>query len=169
MEYYVAKQDKRAEKTDIKIEEEDYNKGEAIVIKTNLKKDYSDYTEYKYLKETHYIVSESLKKALEMYVIELKTIPIVIIDEKNTKKQKLFYIINPEEKDYLSENLKEEKNIEKIILKKELQKNEISKKEHIFIVKNEHQKHLILSLELVESILRRGITGINFEEIEWVK
>lgn len=105
------------------------------------------------------IVSEKLKVLLEKYDENIFFRPIVFQDV-NKRKQSLYWIAVFEELDCLSKESEFNKNgtIKKLVINKELANGY-----RIFTLKGTMEKLIIITLDLAESILRRGYVGIEIK------
>lgn len=108
------------------------------------------------------LISEKLYKILRFY--DSDTIyKVVVLTNIDLKRQEVYRLMVPETENYLSEKTVYLKNgiIDKIVLKKELNPHR-----RIFYVTEGITHHLIVTEDVLESILSRDSVGIKYEEVE---
>lgn len=116
------------------------------------------------LTEPTLMVSSALKKVLFLYneAIEAKSVKLFAVEDEIDIAPE-YWILNVPDVDCLSDEVKFQPNgtAEKLILKR----NAIGK-EDVFKVRGTLENFIIISTAVVESILRRKLYGIGFEEVE---
>lgn len=172
MNYYIISQDKRIDNfvnpmgiskiiTKEMLEEENlYKINEAPVsinIEENEKSEYMDFIESPYP-----IVSDKLKVLLKKYDENIFFKPVVFNNIKKMK-QTLYWIIVPETLDCLStkSEFNKDDTIKRLVID---DKKAFPYK--IFKVNGLRENFIIITLDVVESILRRDFQGIKFEKLE---
>nr|WP_302597024.1 DUF1629 domain-containing protein [uncultured Cellulosilyticum sp.] len=111
-----------------------------------------------------YMASEVVQGVLDMYEDELISKKVVII-HKETQREEIYYHIITDHIEALSEKaLFYPDGLEKKII---LDREKIGD-HHVFQLKDVKGVYLIVSLAVVESLLRRQVQGILFEEVEVV-
>ncbi len=115
-----------------------------------------------YLESPYPMVSDNLKKLLKKYDANIFFKPLVFNDIKN-EKQTLYWLMVPETIKCLSEKSAFNKNetAKKIIIN---EKKATPFK--IFKPKETLETFIIVTLDVAESILRRGFTGMTFIQLE---
>lgn len=173
MKYFVLKQDRNLENaieiedfnnsqkmTLLKEDEEKYKDSTNVPVKGNKNSVYPDFIQAPVL-----LVSDELHKIFNSYENTI-VYKIAVFSDLKMEKQKVYRLVLPELLDVLSDNAIYLKNgwIDKIVLE--------SKKigdYNIFQIKAGVDYYFIVSLDVVESMLKRGLfTGIKFEEVEVV-
>lgn len=109
-----------------------------------------------------FLMSDDLKNIIEKYNanIYFKTIPLIDLQHE---RQKNYCLPIFEELDALSEE--SEFNMDKSVIKKIVLDSKKIKGKKIFKIKNEFKTLIVVRLDVAESILRRGFTGIKLEKL----
>lgn len=166
MDYFILSQDRRikgfvnySDVKNLKIKEILQDKITPISLQVNNEKDY-DYLDI--IEGDITIVSEKLKVLLEKYDENIFFRPLVFQDLEK-QKQSLYWISVFEEVDCVSDKSEFNKNgtIKKLVINKEKAKGY-----RIFTIKGTLEKIIVVSLDLAESILRRGFLGIKINKIK---
>jgi hypothetical protein len=171
MKYFILKQDRNLENaieiegfnnsqkiTLLKEDQEKYKDCSNVPVKGNENSVYPDLIQAPVL-----LVSDELHKIFKLYENTI-VYKIAVFSNLEMKKQKVYRLVLPELLDALSDKSVYLKNgwIDKIILD--------SKKigdYNIFQIEAGLDYYFIVSLDVVESMLKRGVfTGIKFEEVE---
>lgn len=171
MKYFILKQDRNLENaieiegfnnsqkmTLLKEDEDKYKDSTNVPVKGNENSIYPDLIQAPVL-----LISDELHKLFKLYESTI-IYKIAVFTNLELKKQRVYRLVLPELLDALSDESIYLKNgwIDKIVLN--------SKKigdYNIFQIKAGVDHYFIVSLDVVESMLKRGIfTGIKFEEVE---
>ncbi|SFA80060.1 imm11 family protein [Clostridium frigidicarnis] len=109
-----------------------------------------------------FLMSDDLKNIIEKYDanIYFKTIPLIDLQHE---RQKNYCLPIFEELDALSEE--SEFNMDRSVIKKIVLDSKKIKGKKIFKIKNEFKTLIVVRLDVAESILRRGFTGIKLEKL----
>lgn len=111
-----------------------------------------------------YMISDKIKEIIDSYEDDL-ILQNVIMIHKESQKQYRYYQILMDQVEAQSERMEYYPDgLEKKII---LDKEKIAQ-HHIFLLKNSGMKHPLVSLALMESLLRRNVSGVIFEEAEVV-
>ncbi|MEJ8553215.1 hypothetical protein [Tepidibacter sp. Z1-5] len=120
----------------------------------------SIYTDF--IENPVFLISKELKKVFEMHEHTLiyKTVVLSNIEQQI---QKVYHMVLTDIIDAISEKTTYYKNNweENIVLDKSKIQNH-----NIFQIKGVTKNYFIVSLDVAESILRRGFVGVSFEEVE---
>ena len=111
-----------------------------------------------------FLISEMFKKVLDMYKIKMTYKQIVLL-EKEYKYVNLYYLPILREVECISDKtefIKYTNNVKKLIL----HRNKIGKRDILFKVVIHNKDYVVVRMDLIESILRRGAKGIKLEKIE---
>ncbi|BCZ45184.1 hypothetical protein psyc5s11_12510 [Clostridium gelidum] len=171
MKYFVLKQDRNLENA---IEIEDFNNSQKMILLKEDEEKYKDCTNVPikgknsgiypdFIQAPVLLISDDLHKIFKLYENTI-IYKIAVFTNLELKKQKVYRLVLPELLDALSEKAIYFKNgwIDKIVLD--------SKKigdYNIFQIKAGVDYYFIVSLDVVESMLKRGtFTGVKFEEVE---
>ncbi|OOM76179.1 hypothetical protein CLPUN_27920 [Clostridium puniceum] len=171
MKYFILRQDRILENaieiegfnnskkmTLLKVDEDKYRDCTNVPVKGNENSVYPDLIQAPVL-----LVSDELHKVFNLYENTI-IYKIAVFSDLKLKKQKVYRLVLPDLLDALSDNTIYLKNgwVDKIVLD--------SKKiedYNIFQIKAGVDYYFIVSLDVVESMLKRNLfVGINFEEIE---
>ncbi|MBU3104331.1 hypothetical protein [Clostridium gasigenes] len=171
MKYFILKEDRNLENaieiegfnnsqkmTLLKEDQEKYKDCANIPVKGNENSIYPDFIQAPVL-----LVSDELHKIFKLYENTI-VYKIAVFTDLEREKQKLYRLVLPELLEALSDKTIYLKNgwIDKITL----DSNKIGDY-NIFQIKAGVDYYFIVSLDVVESMLKRGIfTGIKFEEVE---
>lgn len=111
------------------------------------------------LTKPFFLISLMVRKVTQMYdpLIDMKE--VILLDAKR-KESKLYFLPILEEVECLEHDFLVSGKAEDILLDYEIIKNKT-----IFTVKGKHGRYIVGSLEWVESLLKRGATGIGLQEI----
>ena len=173
MKYFVLKQDRNLENA---IEIEDFNNSQKMTLLKEDEEKYKDCTNVpiKGNKNSVYpdliqapvlLISDKLHKLFKLYENTV-VYKIAVFSDLESKKQKVYRLVLPELLDALSDKAVYFKNgwIDKIVL----DADKIGDC-NIFQIKAGVDYYFIVSLDVVESMLKRGLfVGIKFEEVEVV-
>lgn len=109
-----------------------------------------------------FLISEKIKEVVKLYDKKLKMKQIILIEAKESEMG-VYYLPIFNGVDCLAEesNIESRKIEEKIILKKEK-----IKEKPIFKVGGVKERYIVVRMDLVESILKRDIRGINLIEVK---
>jgi hypothetical protein len=109
-----------------------------------------------------YMVSEKIKNILELYDEEL-IFKTVLLTNLEAKTQELYYHMVTDHIEGLSDQTTFHKNglENKIVLDFEKVKDQ-----RVFQLKDSKKHNLFMRLDVVESLLRRNVIGLIFEEVE---
>jgi len=173
MKYFVLKQDRNLENaieiesfnnsqkmTLLKEDEEKYKDSTNVPVKGNENSVYPDLIQAPVL-----LVSDELHKIFKLYENTI-VYKIAVFSDLKMQKQKVYRLVLPELLDALSDKAIYFKNgwIDKIVL----DSDKIGDY-NIFQIKAGVDHYFIVSLDVVESMLKRGLfVGIKFEEVEVV-
>ncbi|SDP16515.1 hypothetical protein [Clostridium gasigenes] len=170
MKYFILKQDKNLENaieiegfnnskrmTLLKENENKFKESTNVPVKGNENSVYPDFIQAPVL-----LVSDALHKVFNLYENTI-IYKIAVFSDLEMKKQKVYRLVLPDLLDVLSDKTLYLKNgwVDKIVLD--------SKKigdYNIFEIKVGVDYYFIVSLDVVESILKRKFIGIKFEEVE---
>lgn len=170
MQYFVMKQDKRVENIItfpdfpgdkhavlLKDQAETFNDITTLFVEGHSDKIYPDFIE-----NPVFLVSEELKKVLEMYdsTLIFKT---VVLSNVKEQTQKVYWLVLTDILDALSEKTEFYKNgwEKRVVI------DEKKVKEHkIFQIKGLQKNELFIHLDVAESILRRNFKCIKLKKIE---
>lgn len=117
-----------------------------------------------FIKSPVYMVSAMAKKVIELYEDEVEFKKIILI-HKEEEKQMVYYHLLLREMEALHEKTSYYPN--------GMEKHMVLSKEKIgahnaFLLSDSLKKNPVVSQEVVESLLRRHVTGIKFKEVEVV-
>lgn len=173
MKYFVLKQDRTLENaieiegfnnsqkmTLLKEDEEKYNDSSTVYVKGNENSIYPDLIQAPVL-----LISDELHKLFKLYENTI-IYKIAVFTNLEMETQKVYRLVLPELLDALSDKAVYFKNgwIDKIVL----DSSKIGDY-NIFQIKAGVDYYFIVSLDVVESMLKRGLfVGIKFEEVEVV-
>ncbi|MBB6624509.1 hypothetical protein H7E67_13800 [Clostridium gasigenes] len=170
MKYFILKQDKNLENaieiegfnnskrmTLLKENENKFKESTNVPVKGNENSVYPDFIQAPVL-----LVSDALHKVFNLYENTI-IYKIAVFSDLEMKKQNVYRLVLPDLLDVLSDKTLYLKNgwVDKIVLD--------SKKigdYNIFEIKVGVEYYFIVSLDVVESILKRKFIGIKFEEVE---
>ncbi|MBU3107993.1 hypothetical protein [Clostridium gasigenes] len=170
MKYFILKQDKNLENaieiegfnnskrmTLLKENENKFKESTNVPVKGNENSVYPDFIQAPVL-----LVSDALHKVFNLYENTI-IYKIAVFSDLEMKKQNVYRLVLPDLLDVLSDKTIYLKNgwVDKIVLD--------SKKigdYNIFEIKVGVEYYFIVSLDVVESILKRKFIGIKFEEVE---
>ena len=170
MKYFILKQDKNLENaieiegfnnskrmTLLKENENKFKESTNVPVKGNENSVYPDFIQAPVL-----LVSDALHKVFNLYENTI-IYKIAVFSDLEMKKQNVYRLVLPDLLDVLSDKTLYLKNgwVDKIVLD--------SKKigdYNIFEIKVGVDYYFIVSLDVVESILKRKFIGIKFEEVE---
>ncbi|OOM11723.1 hypothetical protein [Clostridium saccharobutylicum] len=171
MKYFVLKQDRNLENaieiegfnnsqkmTLLKADEDKYKDSTNVPVHGNENSIYPDLIQAPVL-----IISDELHKLFKLYEHTI-VYKIAVFSDLKRKKQKVYRLVLPELLDALSDKSVFFKNgwIDKIVLD-----DEKIGDYNIFQIKAGVDYYFIVSLDVVESMLKRGLfVGIKFEEVE---
>ncbi|MBU3215194.1 hypothetical protein [Clostridium estertheticum] len=170
MKYYILKQDRNLENA---IKLVDFNNSQKMMLLKDNENDFKDITNMpvsgkefsvypEFLQAPVLLVSDELHEIFKWYenTIIYKT---VVFTNMQLKTQKIYKLVLSDLLDVLSDKTTYLKNgdIDKIVL----DSNKIGVY-NIFSIKAGLGDYFIVSLDVVESILKRASTGIKFEEVE---
>lgn len=110
------------------------------------------------------LVLPRVKEVIKMYREVCFMKEIVLFDQQNEKMQ-LYYLPVFDETNQIQLVTYRYKEGACVSWDKQRRKEEIPIKKHIFWVREGDKRHTILSLDLAESLIRRGITGLGLEEV----
>jgi hypothetical protein len=172
MKYFIMKEDMEISK---KIEMEDFKTREKLELTKEGFEDLKDFitifvkgdkksTYVDFIEAPMNIVSEKVRNVFEMYenTILYKT---VILSNVREEEQEIYRVILTEVLDCISEKTMYYKNGVEIEEEIVLIKEKIGEY-NVFQIQGKASRYIILSLEVVESMLRRGIVGVKFVEIK---
>ena len=171
MKYFVLKQDRNLENA---IEIENFNNSQKMTLLKEDQEKYEDCTNVPvkgnensvypdFIQAPVLLVSDELHKIFKLYESTI-VYKIAVFSDFKMEKQRVYRLVLPELLDALSEKAIYFKNgwIDKIVL----DSNKIGDY-NIFQIKAGVDYYFIVSLDVVESMLKRGtFTGIKFEEVE---
>lgn len=173
MKYFILKQDRNLENaieikdfnnsqkmTLLKKDEEKYKDSTNVPVKGNENSIYPDFIQAPVL-----LISDELHKLFKLYENTI-VYKIAVFSDLEMETQKVYRLVLPELLDALSDKAVFFKNgwIDKIVL----DSNKIGNY-NIFQIKAGVDYYFIVSLDVVESMLKRGVfVGIKFEEVEVV-
>lgn len=109
-----------------------------------------------------YMISEKVQPVFDMYEDELIFKKVMLINKEVQSQKKYFHVVTDHIEGLSDKTLFYPDGREKKII---LEASKIYP-HHIFQLKNVKGNYLIVSLPVVESLLRRKVQGILFEEIE---
>ncbi|MCI7791970.1 MAG: hypothetical protein MR531_14550 [Lachnospiraceae bacterium] len=110
------------------------------------------------------LVKENVKDILHIYDEQIKGKPIkVFAYEQEVSTAPTYWLLNYEEVDCLSEKVVVNPNGE--LRELILNKRKIQNKD-VFRVKGTHGNYIVVSLAVVESMLRRQVYGVGFEKVK---
>lgn len=171
MKYFILKQDRNLENaieiegfnnsqkmTLLKADEDKYKDSTNVLVHGNENSIYPDLIQAPVL-----IISDELHKLFKLYENTV-VYKIAVFSDLKRKKQKVYRLVLPELLDALSDKSVFFKNgwIDKIVLD-----DEKIGDYNIFQIKAGVDYYFIVSLDVVESMLKRGLfVGIKFEEVE---
>lgn len=173
MKYFILKQDRNLENA---IEIEGFNNSQKMTLLKEDEDKYKDCTNVPVIGNENSIypdliqapvllVSDELHKIFNLYENTV-VYKIAVFSDLKLKKQKVYRLVLPDLLDALSDKTIYLKNgwVDKIILDSEKVGNY-----NIFQVKAGVDYYFIVSLDVVESMLKRNLyVGIKFEEVEVV-
>lgn len=173
MKYFILKQDRNLENA---IEIEGFNNSQKMTLLKEDEDKYKDCTNVPVIGNENSIypdliqapvllVSDELHKIFNLYENTV-VYKIAVFSDLKLKKQKVYRLVLPDLLDALSDKTTYLKNgwVDKIILASEKVGNY-----NIFQVKAGVDYYFIVSLDVVESMLKRNLyVGIKFEEVEVV-
>lgn len=171
MRYFIIKQDQNLSHS---IQLRDFNMGGAHKILYKEEADQlndmsmlyilgnADYVYPDFIENPVYLISEKIQKVFDMYQDDL-IFKKVILTNKEEQTQQLYYNLLTDHVAALSEKtqLYPDGRAKEIILD-----GSKIKDYRIFQLKQSLSNYLIVSLEVVESLLRREVIGIQFHELE---
>jgi hypothetical protein len=173
MKYFILKQDRNLENaieiesfnnsqkmTLLKEDQEKYKDSTNVPVKGNENSVYPDLIQAPIL-----LVSDELHKIFKLYENTV-VYKIAVFSDLKMQKQKVYRLVLPELLDALSDKAVYFKNgwIDKIVLDSGKIGNY-----NIFQIKAGVDYYFVVSLDVVESMLKRGLfVGIKFEEVEVV-
>lgn len=173
MKYFILKQDKNLENTIeiegfnnsqkmtlLKEDEEKYKDSTNVPVKGNENSIYPDLIQAPVL-----LVSDELHKIFKLYENTI-VYKIAVFSDLEMETQKVYRLVLPELLDALSDKTVFFKNgwVDKMILDADKIRDY-----NIFQIKAGVDYYFIVSLDIVESMLKRGLfAGIKFEEVEVV-
>lgn len=170
MNYFILKQDRNLENSIeidgfnnsqkmilLKEDESKFRDATNVIVKGNKNSIYPDFIQAPVL-----LVSEELHKLFQWYE-ESIIYKIAVFSNLELKTQNVYRLVLTDIIDALSDKCIYEKNgwIKKLVLDKE----KIGEY-NIFQVKAGVECYFIVSLDVAESILKRGFIGIKFQEVE---
>jgi hypothetical protein len=170
MKYFILKQDRNLENS---IEIEGFNDSQKAVLLKKDEKKYRDMASVPivgnensvypdFMQAPTILVSNELHKIFKLYENSI-IYKIAVFTNIELKKQKVYRLVIPEMLDALDSSTTYFKNgwVDKIVLNKEK-----VGKYNIFQIKAGVDCYFIVSLDVVESMLKRNLfTGVKFEEI----
>ncbi|CUU48318.1 hypothetical protein [Clostridium beijerinckii] len=149
-----------------KIEDLEWQQIEGEIIGTGYFKgnedNMPDFINYK----KEFLVSLELKAVLEMYTDDVKS-NLITFNNIETKAQKEYYSVEPPLVEGLGESTTYNKDNtvkERVLSHKKLQNYKVFGLKELVPTKFS-RPHIFVHLDIVESALRRGLWGINFDEM----
>lgn len=133
---------------------------ELIFVESEPEMKFTDIVRFPFL-----LISPQVKKVIKMYREVCFTKEIVLYDQKNDRPE-LYYLPVLEENDQIQLVIQqyEDGRCTEQIGQPTRQKATVSK--HLFWVTQGDKRHTILSLDLAESLIRRGVTGLGLKEVQ---
>ncbi|MFF2484380.1 imm11 family protein [Paenibacillus sp. NPDC058071] len=165
MDYFILKQDERYANTPTllevrqKIDSRNVNRFQAGNIPDTVVFQVAADAESQFLDildRQLFLVSDKLKRVIEMYAPGTLFKMIPLIDARN-RKQQIYYMPIFEEVEALGPS--SELNLDRSVIKKLVLRREKVQGKKIFALQEGEQTIVIVRLDVAESIMRRGFTG----------
>lgn len=114
------------------------------------------------------LISPRVKDVIKMYRQVCFTKEVVLF-ERQQGRPELYYLPVFEEIDQMQPVISRYEDGVCISQSGQKSKEKASIEKHIFWLKEGEERHTIVSLDLAESLIRRGITGLGIEEVQLYK
>ena len=111
------------------------------------------------------LVSPMVKEVIEMYLEHCYFRIVILLDQFN-KESRLYYLPVLDETSDIQLQRIQYKDGENIPGTFNEEREKIEMDRNLFWIKDLQKRHIILSLDMVESLIRRGVTGPGFCEVE---
>lgn len=135
-----------------------YKENEDIILEKSLEE--NEYVDF--IQRSKILVSEELKKLIEVYQEEVSVQTLTMNDFKKMSQKRYWQIELPKLKGiHQKTRFKKDGTIEKLVI----DETEIFPYK-IFVVQTDLESVIIASLDIVESMIRRNFTGMIFQEVE---
>lgn len=167
MEYFLIQEDrKNTNKINVKLTSNQIEEQKAQLVFVDLEeeKDRPDFIELSMFARKEYIVSDRLKELMLAYADEIKTEPVILVDDKR-KLQENYWKIRLE--------VIEQAPVENIGLydvpDSMILDERVLEDKYLFAVKKQKTVFWIASLHFVENFLRKNMFGIQWTRLKTVQ
>ncbi|WP_143320605.1 hypothetical protein [Clostridium sp. HBUAS56010] len=111
------------------------------------------------------LVSPMVKEVIEMYREHCFFRIVILLDQLN-KESRLYYLPVLDESNDIQLQKVQYKDGESISATLDAEREKVELDRNLFWVKGLKKRHTILSLNMAESLIRRGVTGLGLCEVE---
>ncbi|MDR1548431.1 MAG: hypothetical protein LBT06_07590 [Hungatella sp.] len=111
------------------------------------------------------LISPMAKEVIEMYR-EYCLFRIVILSDQLNKESRLYYLPVLDETNDIQLQRVQYKDGKDIPETLQMEREKIELGRNLFWIKDKHKRHTILSLDIAESLIQRGISGLGLCEVQ---
>lgn len=111
------------------------------------------------------LVSTAVKKVIEMYRERCFFCNIILLDQQR-KESKLYHLPVLDETSEIQLRSVRYQNGSRIPDEKKIQGHPLEPGRNLFWIRDSIKRHIVISLDMAESLIRRGVTGLGLCETE---